>query len=80
MDAIRQFIEVKDQKIEVILPENIKAKHVEVIILSTNNYTEPSEATKQLLEERMAYAKKNPNENIDFDQFLDELENKLKAS
>ncbi|WP_428223692.1 hypothetical protein [Flavobacterium sp.] len=78
MDAIRQFIDVKDQKFEVILPDDFRAKRVEVIILPSNeNYSEPSETTQQLLEERLAYLKQNPKTRIDFDQLLDDLENEI---
>ena len=78
MDAIRQFIDVKDQKFEVILPDDFRAKRVEVIILPSNeNYSEPSETTQQLLEERLAYLKQNPKARIDFDQLLDDLENEI---
>lgn len=77
MNAIRQFIDVKDNSFKVTLPEGFKAKRVEVIILPSDDDFQISEETKTLIKERKAEYLKNPDEATDFDEFLDEMEKDL---
>jgi hypothetical protein len=77
MNAIRQFIEVKDNSFQVILPDDFKAKRVEVIILPSDDDTQISEETQNLINERKADYLKNPNNVTVFDKFIEELESDL---
>lgn len=75
MDAIRQFIDVKNNSFNVVLPDNFKASRVEIIILpSEQNDFELSTETKKMLDSRLEDYLKNPNDVQDFDTLLDELE------
>lgn len=77
MNAIRQFIEVKNNSFNVVLPEGFTAKTVEVIILSTvQNYSIP-EWHKEIINHRLKDYKENPENVTDFDSFCDELEKEL---
>ena len=55
MNAIRQIVEVKDQKISIELPENFSAEKVEVIIFPVDGdgYYDISEEEKNLMRERV---------------------------
>lgn len=74
MNAIRQFVDVKDNSFQITLPEGFTAKRVEVIILPSDNDFKISSETKNLIKERKADYLKNPDNATDFDEFLDELE------
>lgn len=54
MEAIRQFLKVKNQKVNITLPDDFIADEVEVIILAKNeiNY-QLSEEQIQLLDDRL---------------------------
>jgi hypothetical protein len=75
MDAIRQFIDVKDNTFQVILPDNFTASRVEIIILPSEEVL--SNGTKKMLDNRLEEYYKNPNDVYDFDQLLEELENEI---
>ena len=78
MDAIRQFIDVKDHSFRVISPDNFNAHRVEVIILpSIENDFELSDKSKKMLDERLEAYQKNPKDVQDFDQILTELGNEI---
>lgn len=77
MNAIRQFVDVKDNSFQITLPEGFNAKRVEVIILPSDNDFEISEETKYQINERKAEYYKNPDKATDFDKFIDELDNDL---
>ena len=78
MDAIRQFIEVKNQSFQVTLPDDFKASRVEVIILpSQNDISELLDETKIMLEQRLIQYYENPKDVADFDQLLEELNNEI---
>lgn len=77
MDAIRLFVDVKDNSFQITLPEDFKAKRVEVIILPSDDQFQISKETQNLLNERKADYLKNPENATDFDQFIDDLENDL---
>lgn len=70
MNAIRQFIEVKNNSFNVVLPEGFTAKMVEVIIMPTvENYSIP-EWQKELVLERI----KNPQTPVDAFEMVAQLE------
>ncbi|WP_293889753.1 hypothetical protein [Flavobacterium sp.] len=53
MEAIRQFVKVKNHQINITLPENFTADEVEVIILAKNeNDFQISENQIKLLDDR----------------------------
>ena len=77
MNAIRQFIEVKDNSINVTLPEGFSAKRVEIIILPSDNDVQISKETQNLLDKRLDNYLKNPEKVSDFDEFIQEMKNDL---
>lgn len=77
MNAIRQFIDVKDNAFQITLPEGFNAKRVEVIILPSDDDFQISEETKTLINERKADYLKNLDNATDFDEFLDKMEKDL---
>lgn len=78
MDAIRQFIDVKNHSFQVTLPDNFNARRVEVIILpSQEEHFELSDETKKMLDQRLESYHKNPDDVFDFDQLLEELDNEV---
>ncbi len=77
MNAIRQFIEVKDHSFNVILPEDFSAKRVVIIILPSDNDVQISKETQNLLDKRLDHYLKNPEKVSDFDEFMQEMENDL---
>lgn len=52
MEAIRQFVKVKNRQINIVLPEGFDAEEVEVIVLSTLPDFELSQEQKAIIEER----------------------------
>jgi hypothetical protein len=77
MNAIRQFIEVIDNSINVTLPEGFSAKRVEIIILPSDNDVQISKETQNLLDKRLDNYLKNPEKVSDFDEFIQEMKNDL---
>lgn len=77
MNVIRQFLEVKDHSINVILPKDFSAKRVEVIILSSENEVQISKETQNFLDKRFDDYLKNPEKVTDFDKFMKEMEKDL---
>lgn len=75
MDAIRQFIDVKNHSFQVILPDNFNARRVEVIILPSEDEDDVPQWQKDIVLERIEAIKQNPNLLIDEDQFWKDLEN-----
>jgi hypothetical protein len=54
MEAIRQFVKVKNHQVNIILPEDFNAEEVEVIILAKNeNEFQLSEEQIKLLDSRI---------------------------
>jgi hypothetical protein len=78
MEAIRQIVKVKNNKITITLPENFSSEEVEVIILSSKdeNYTIPQWQMDQVRERSNQYHK-NPEIGLDFDEAMKEIENDL---
>ena len=57
MEAIRQFVKVKNREVNIVLPDDFIADEVEVIVLAKSNNSIPFELTdeqKQLLDTRLA--------------------------
>ena len=57
MEAIRQFVKVKNREVNIVLPDDFIADEVEVIGLAKSNDSIPFELTdeqKQLLDTRLA--------------------------
>lgn len=79
MDAIRQFIDVKDNTFQVSLPKGFTARRVEVIILPSdvNSSDELPQWQKEILDTRLNDYYKNPTDVMDFDKMIDDIENRL---
>ena len=77
MNAIRQFIEVKNNTFNVILPKDFKAKVVEVIIMPSDNSLDIPNWQKTEAIRRLDLYKSNPKSALDFDQIMDEIESEL---
>jgi hypothetical protein len=70
MNAIRQFIEVKNNSFNAVLPEGFSGKIVEEIIMPTvENYSIP-EWHKEIVLERI----KNPQRPVDAFEMIAQLE------
>lgn len=78
MEAIRQIVKVKNNKITITLPENFSSDEVEVIILSSSeeNYSIPQWQIDEVRERSLQYHK-NPKIGLDFDEAMKEIENDL---
>jgi Putative addiction module component len=74
MNAIRQFIEVKNNSFSVVLPEGFTASRVEVIILPSEIEDDIPQWQKDIVLERVAAIKQNPELLIDEEQFWKEIE------
>ncbi|QBN18826.1 addiction module protein [Flavobacterium nackdongense] len=75
MNAIRQFIEVKNNTFNVVLPEGFTAKTVEVIIMPMDVEDDIPQWQKDIVSERVASIKQNPELLIDEEQFWKDIEN-----
>jgi hypothetical protein len=78
MEAIRQFVKVKNHQVNITLPEDFNAEEVEVIIFakSENEYAVPQWQIDEVRERTEKYLK-NPKNVTDIDDFLKEIENEL---
>jgi len=70
MNAIRQFIEVKNNSFNVVLPEGFTASRVEVIILPSEVEDDIPQWQKDIVLERI----KNPQTPVDAFEMIDQLE------
>ena len=77
MNAIRQFIEVKNNSFNVVLPKGFTAKTVEVIILPSDTQNDIPAWHKDILDKRLQDYLENPNDVLDFDAFCDALEKEI---
>lgn len=77
MNAIRQFIDVKNNRFNVVLPKGFNASRVEVIILPSEIEDDIPQWHKDIANSRLSDYLQNPNDVEDFDEFLDELEREL---
>ena len=73
-NAIRQFIEVKNNSFSVVLPEGFTAKTVEVIIVPMDVEDDIPQWRKDIVLERVAAIKQNPELLIDEEQFWKDIE------
>ncbi len=76
MDAIRQFIDVKNNSFSVLLPDDFKADRVEVIIFPSEPNDIPQWQKTEAIR-RLEIYKNNPKSALDFDQVMDEIEQGL---
>jgi hypothetical protein len=78
MEAIRQFVKVKNHQVNITLPEDFNAEEVEVIIFakSENEYAIPQWQIDEVRKRSEKYLK-NPKNVTDIDDFLKEIENEL---
>lgn len=76
MDAIRQFIDVKNNSFSVLLPDDFKANRVEVIIFPSEPNDIPQWQKTEAIR-RLEIYKNNPKSALDFDQVMDEIEKGL---
>ncbi len=74
MNAIRQFIEVKNNSFSVVLPEGFTASRVEVIIMPLEVEDDIPQWQKDIVLERVAAIKQNPELLIDEEQFWKDIE------
>ena len=70
MNAIRQFLEVKNNTFNVVLPEGFTASRVEVIILPSELEDEIPQWQQDIVLERI----KNPQTPVDAFEMIDQLE------
>jgi hypothetical protein len=70
MNAIRQFIEVKNNTFNVVLPEGFTAKTVEVIIMPMDVEDEVPQWQNDIVFERI----KNPQTPVDAFEMIEQLE------
>jgi hypothetical protein len=77
MDAVRQFVEVKNNSFQITLPEGFNAKRVEVIILPSDDTDSLSDDLKSLLDTRLEDYQNNPDDVMDFDELLNQLESEI---
>lgn len=77
MEAIRQFVKVKNNEINITLPLGFNYEEVELIILS--NSKEYSIPQWQMDEVRVRYENylKNPESAIKYEDFLKEFEDEI---
>lgn len=75
MNAIRQFIEVKNNSFSVVLPEGFTASRVEVIILPSDEEDDVPQWQKDVVLERIEAIKQNADLLIDEEQFWKDIEN-----
>ena len=70
MNAIRQFIEVKNNSFDVVLPKGFTAKTVEVIIIPSETLNDIPQWQKEIVLERI----KNPQTPVDAFEMISQLE------
>ena len=77
MEAIRQFVKVKNRQVNITLPTDFNADEVEVIIFpASKEYQIPQWQIDEVRERTEKYLK-NPDSATDIDEFLKEIESEL---
>lgn len=76
MNAIRQFIDVKNNSFNVLLPEDFKASRVEIIIIPSEISEIPQWQKTEAIR-RLEIYKSNSKAVLDFDEVMDQIENDL---
>ena len=74
MKAIRQFIEVKNNSFNVVLPDGFTAKRVEVIIMPLEVEDDIPQWQKDIVLGRIESIKQNPDLLMDEEQFWKDIE------
>ena len=74
MKVIRQFIEVKNNSFNVVLPEGFTATRVEVIIMPMDVEDDIPQWQKDIVLERIEAIKQNPDLLMDEEQFWKDIE------
>ena len=74
MNAIRQFIDLKNNTFQITLPENFNSKKIEVIILPVENDDNIPDWQKDIVLKRLEAIKQNPNLLIEEEQFWKEID------
>ena len=74
MNAIRKFIEVKNNTFTVVLPDGFTASRVEVIILPSEVEDDIPQWQKDIVLERIASIKQKPELLIDEEQFWKDID------
>jgi hypothetical protein len=77
MEAIRQFIKVKNRQINIVLPDDFNSDEVEVIILPSSQENETPQWHIDEVRKRTSEYLKNPEMALDFDKVIREIENEL---
>jgi len=77
MEAIRQFIKVRNRQINIVLPEGFDADEVEVIVFPSNKEVHIPQWQIDEVRERTAEYLKNPEIALDFDEAIKDIENEL---
>lgn len=77
MEAIRKIVTVKNNQINITLPEDFYADEVEVIILPKQNDFEIPQWQIDEVRERTERYLKNPTNVTNIDDFLKEIEDEL---
>jgi non-ribosomal peptide synthetase component E (peptide arylation enzyme) len=76
MDAIRQFIDVKDHTFQVTLPDSFNARRVEVIILPSEAEVDIPQWQKEVLDARLADLN-NPDKMKSIEHLFDVLDEEI---
>ncbi len=76
MNALRQFVDVKNNSFNVLLPEDFKASRVEIIIMSSDISEIPQWQKNEAIK-RLEIYKTYPETVLDFDKAMDQIENDL---
>lgn len=80
MEAIRQFVKVKNGQVNVVLPDDFNAEEVEIIILpASKKYEIPQWQIDEVRRRRASFAI-NPESAVseaELDKLLEALENEL---
>ncbi|MDY0089109.1 MAG: hypothetical protein RBR78_01965 [Flavobacteriaceae bacterium] len=80
MEAIRQFVKVKNGQVNVVLPDGFNAEEVEIIILPASKEYEIPQWQIGEVRRRRANFEINPESAVseaELEKLLEELENEL---
>ena len=78
MNAIRQFVDVKDHSFQVTLPKSFNASKVEVIILASEMQDDDIPQWQKIESlRRLELYKKDPNSALDFEEAMNDIEKDL---
>jgi hypothetical protein len=75
MNAIRHFIDLKNNTFEITLPDDFNSKKIEVIILPVEHEDNIPDWQKEIVLKRLDAIKQNPSLLIEEELFWKEIEN-----